>query len=202
MVRWGEWFHGCHGSHPKVGELGNEQERRPDAPATVPGIQYVSREDHQQAEAHLRAKDPRLKHRVSIERSKVSSSVMSNKAAEEASRSRCESPGTLYDRKMAAHEEELTRKASLDPDALIRDQRQGREGFGNDGRDGGKAPSSWKRPSTSRKAKTMTPGLKILKNLLMTMTRVKVALAVRRMPQRKLSSHMAELGRLMSSTEL
>lgn len=124
---------------------GMNRKRRPDAPATVPGIQYVSREDHQQAEAHLRAKDPRLKHRVSIERSKVSSSVTSNKAAEEASRPRCESPGTLYDRKMAAHEEELTRKASLDPDALIGDQLQGREGSSKDGRDGGKAPSSWEK---------------------------------------------------------
>ena len=75
----------------------------------------------------------------------MSSSVTSNESAEAASRQRCESPGTLYDRKMAAHEETLTRKASLDQDALIRDQLQGRERFGQDRRDDVKAPSSWEK---------------------------------------------------------
>jgi hypothetical protein len=132
---------------------GMNRKRRPDAPATLPGVQYVSREDHQHAEAHLRVKDPRLKHIGSIERSKRSSSMRSNESAEAALSPRCDSPGTLYDRKMAAHQETLTRKTSLDQDGLIREQLTGREGINQEGRDAFKGKSSWEKTNYKSESK-------------------------------------------------
>ena len=105
----------------KQENLLNSRKRRPEIPATTPGVQYVTGDSHEEAQTRIRTKDPRLKHRSSIEKWKNNDEDRSCDSTKESPASVELSPGTLYDRKMAAHEATLLRKASLDQDPLNAD---------------------------------------------------------------------------------
>lgn len=110
----------------------SKKSRRSLPPATTPGVQFVSGTDHEQSELQLRTKDPRMKHRRSSASAAAlaAANAAATAAAVEASTqnhkaspvSICASPNTLYNKKMAQHEDALDKRNAMDQDALIREK--------------------------------------------------------------------------------